>query len=211
MATDGDAVAGTLTRHSDSSIEVTPSGMWPVWDSGDMTAGDHNPSGRPFLLYLLPVQPPQYFTYGRGTQQGFAQGMQRYADLCSAFGMRPVTTPGNGRSGPGTCSQNCLPLSSYGTGHPSNGNPGRYVAGHCGARPCEDWCAAQAPSCSGWDTHNCDARDSGCPGWSNVVYSSGPNIIGCATGAAGESNTASACNQAFIHMPLQPLCGVEKS
>ena len=91
-----------------SGSQIPPRGI-PQWDSVNCAAGlampdgyvmEHwsgdasrlpsgadcstNGNGRTFVLYLLPAQPPNYFSYN-------AAGAQKYAELCIAAGLRPVT------------------------------------------------------------------------------------------------------------------------
>lgn len=52
-----------------------------LWNSGALT----NLNGRTFALVLLPAQPVGYFSHDES-------GEQRYAEICSAYGLRTVTT-----------------------------------------------------------------------------------------------------------------------
>ena len=80
-----------------------------MWDSGDVL----NANGNTFSLYLLPAQPPGTFAPdSQGVDGSDRHPSERYADLCAAEGLRPITT-GDSRWYPSmtACAQlNCMPV-----------------------------------------------------------------------------------------------------
>ena len=90
-------IVGTMSTDSNGAVSSVPLGWYTTaayttWDSGSV----NNSNGKPFALYLLPAQPPETFAGAAYTEQGSA-ATQRYADLCIAAGLKPVSS-GNGQS-----------------------------------------------------------------------------------------------------------------
>jgi hypothetical protein len=185
-----------------------------TWDSANCASGgaiwainqgnsDHNPpgdlstlpsgadcstngNGNTFVLFLLPVQPANTFSYD-------AIGAQNYADICEAAGLRPVThgaserTDGTGTwdipdSGGSCVSYNCMPM---------------WVDGN--------WAATAVRVATGWDAFVTLRGNQGLPG---TGAAPSPEV----TASPSNYNCGRWCDM-FTDgwdVALRPVCGFER-
>ena len=88
------------------------------------TGSETNPAGRAFKLYLLPAQPPNFFTQDEA-------GMRKYATLCTERGLRTVISGWGSYDNNQNCNNptdgNCMELPKGASGTGSWGSCGDYA------------------------------------------------------------------------------------
>ena len=182
----GGQSVGTMTRSADGA--TTSTGLGSLlgalqWESFPSVNAD----GKTFALFLLPAQPPGFFSYD-------AVGTQRYADLCGQAGLRTVTS-GDPQYFPH--SAGCSPASpTFQTACAQPALPDSTV-GLCATLNC-------FPAAANMD-HDVAAWVHGNTGWDNLVT----HEVGVAPAKVANYHGGRTTTSEWA-APLRPVCGLEQ-